>query len=58
MKNKIKNYVHPYVYEKHIDNVDFYKKNQIRKASNVQVYLYQMAKNKANAFLMQWVFII
>lgn len=32
LKNKIKTYVNPIIYEKHIDNLNLYKKNLIRKA--------------------------
>ena len=51
MKNKLKNFTNPLLYEKHIENLDNFKKNLIRKCEALQVYLYQSAKNKMNAFI-------
>ncbi len=53
MKNKVKNFTNPLLYEKHIENLDNYKKNLIRKCEALQVYLYQSAKHKMNAFIIE-----
>ena len=51
MKNKVKNFTNPLLYEKHIENLYNFKKNLIRKCEALQVYLYQSAKHKMNAFI-------